>query len=164
MGAALVAFIDREHGKIVLDPNVRPGDRLDARGEAVLLHTTAMGHPSELAQDCAATLRHQGWRVAVRAVPDLVHENELARWLSEQRGQSRSEPVAIEAKPEVEPTPVRPEAEQPSQTRRLRNLRVRYCGTCKGDYRSLGQHQRSNGHTGEYFPASDTSTPPEDAS
>lgn len=72
MGMALVAYVNREERRIELDPAVRVGARLDAKGEALLLHTTSWGHCLETADFLARALRQGGWDVAVRTFNELA--------------------------------------------------------------------------------------------
>jgi hypothetical protein len=70
VGAALVAVVDRARRRVTLDPGVRPGARLAYDGEAVLLHTTSLGHAGETASYLAGLLRRSGWSVTVTPVDE----------------------------------------------------------------------------------------------
>lgn len=148
MGAALLAYIDREHATIVLDPNVRPGSRVDLRGEAVLLHTTGVGHATEAAAECAAVLRDQGWRVKVRHAPDLA-EQALREFVTAERRQRQIEMQRRAAALQIGPPPAgieQPEPVESTRVRAPRQFRLRRCAICGVVRKVEGQHRRLTGH------------------
>lgn len=63
-------MVDRAGRRVRLDPQVRAGARLAYDGEAVLLHTTSLGHCGETADYLARVLRRSGWDVTVDPVDE----------------------------------------------------------------------------------------------